>query len=360
MSIIDVEKLLAPVSPDNPVGDDLSYDPAYMELEQLAAGKPEQQVGDTIIPAEEPNWKEVGKRCAELLTRTKDLRVIVQLTIAALKLNGLEGLRDGLALLKGSLETYWDKVYPQLDPDDGNDPLLRMNIISALTDPVGFWRHVREAPIVSSKLIGRFGLKDIEVALGEVPAPPQADGQPGPVAKATIDGAVDSAEVPDLESTAKAASSIYETVKALDTWLTQTVGASKAINFKDFEKLLANIDRHAQTFLAKRTGGAAPANGDGAVAEFHERGAGHTGSGSTAGVIGGIPGEIRSKQDVIRLIDKICAFYEANEPSSPIPLLLKRTQRLVGKNFLEIIKDLTPGTLSTIEALAGIEPPAAS
>src|SRR5688572_29352054 len=114
MSIIDVEKLLAPVSPENPVGDDLSYDPAYMELEQLAAGKPEQQVGDTIIAAEEPNWKEVGKRCAELLTRTKDLRLIVQLTIAALKLNGLEGLRDGLTLLKGALETYWDKIYPQL------------------------------------------------------------------------------------------------------------------------------------------------------------------------------------------------------------------------------------------------------
>ena len=63
MSIIDVEKLLAPVDGESPVGADLSYDPSIMEIEQLAAGKPEQQIGDTIVPAEDPDWKELRKRC---------------------------------------------------------------------------------------------------------------------------------------------------------------------------------------------------------------------------------------------------------------------------------------------------------
>ena len=75
MSIIDVEKLLAPVDGESPVGTDLSYDPSYMEIEQIAAGKPEQQVGDTIIAAEDPDWKELKGRCTEALARTKDLRV---------------------------------------------------------------------------------------------------------------------------------------------------------------------------------------------------------------------------------------------------------------------------------------------
>ena len=70
---------------------------------------------------------------------------------------------------------------------------------------------------------------------------------------------------------------------------------------------------------------------------------------------GGASGEIRSKADIIKAMDKICSYYEKYEPSSPIPLLLRRVQRLVNKSFLEIIKDLTPGTLSTIEQLAGID-----
>src|SRR4051812_1572221 len=131
---IDVEKLLSPVDGENPVGSDLSYDPSMMEIDQLAAGKPEQQVGDTIVPAEDPDWKELRSRCTEALSKTKDLRVAMHLLVACVKMDGLKGLREGLGLIRGMLEKYWEKVYPQLDPEDGNDPLLRMNIVSTLTD----------------------------------------------------------------------------------------------------------------------------------------------------------------------------------------------------------------------------------
>ena len=33
MADLDLDKLLAPISPDSPCGEDLSYDPGYMELE---------------------------------------------------------------------------------------------------------------------------------------------------------------------------------------------------------------------------------------------------------------------------------------------------------------------------------------
>src|SRR4051812_48245591 len=135
---IDVEKLLAPVDGESPVGSDLSYDPSMMEIDQLAAGKSEQQVGDTIVPAEDPDWKELGSRCTEALMKLKDLRVAMHLLMTAVKMDALGVLCDGLALIRGILEKYWNKVYPQLDPEDGNDPLLRMNIISTLTDPLNF------------------------------------------------------------------------------------------------------------------------------------------------------------------------------------------------------------------------------
>jgi len=113
MSIIEVEKLLAPVAGASPVGPDLSYDPSIKEIEQIAAGKPEQQVGETIVPAEDPDWKALKSRCIEALARTKDLQVALHLVMVALKLEGITGLRDGLGLIRGMLETYWEKLYPQ-------------------------------------------------------------------------------------------------------------------------------------------------------------------------------------------------------------------------------------------------------
>src|SRR5690606_2172800 len=38
----------------------------------------------------------------------------------------------------------------------------------------------------------------------------------------------------------------------------------------------------------------------------------------------GISGTIRNRDDVLTLLDKIIGYYERNEPSSPLPLLLQR------------------------------------
>ena len=343
MSIIDVEKLLAPVDGESPVGADLSYDPSYMEIEQIAAGKPEQQIGDTIIPAEDPDWKELKGRCVETLARTKDLRVAMHLLVTALKMEGLSGLRDGLGLIRGILEKYWDKFYPQLDPDDGNDPLLRMNIISTLTDPIHFRKRVREAPLTMSPMMGKFGLKDIEVATGEIP-PPDDPNIPK-IEMKTIDAAFEDTPLEFLQENGAAIDAAIEHVKAIDAFLTKTVGAGKAINFKELEGVLKKARTQTTNYLAKRgVGTAEPAGAEAA---------GPASSGGAAGAP--ISGDIRTPQDVIKLIDKICAYYERNEPSSPIPLLLKRAQRLVSKNFLEVIKELTPDTLRAIEALGGIQ-----
>jgi len=56
MSAIDVESLAAEISPDAPCGANLEYDAALSELERIAQGKPEQQMGDTVIAAEEPDF----------------------------------------------------------------------------------------------------------------------------------------------------------------------------------------------------------------------------------------------------------------------------------------------------------------
>src|SRR4051812_30270804 len=98
---MNVEALLSEVSPEAPCGDNLEYDPEYLKLMRAAQGVPEHGIGDTFVPAQEPNWRDVRDHSVELFSRTKDLAVALRLGEALLKLEGLPGFRDGLALING-------------------------------------------------------------------------------------------------------------------------------------------------------------------------------------------------------------------------------------------------------------------
>ena len=53
------------------------------------------------------------------------------------------------------------------------------------------------------------------------------------------------------------------------------------------------------------------------------------------------------------MLDLVCSYLERHEPSNPAPLFIRRAQRLIKKNFVEIVRDLMPDSLSQLERLAG-------
>src|SRR5689334_4799434 len=98
--MINVEELLKPVSSDSPCGEDFTYHPSFQNLETLARGKPETQ----FSAAEEPDWKEVREAALDVLKQSKHLAASVIATRALVKTGGVEGLRDGLTLVRGLTE----------------------------------------------------------------------------------------------------------------------------------------------------------------------------------------------------------------------------------------------------------------
>lgn len=350
MSVIDLDKLLENISDESPCGEDLAYDPAYTGLETMAQGTPEREMGDEIIPGEEPNWREVRERCLELMARTKDLRVVMYLLASLLKIESLPGLRDGLALLQGLLEKYWDQIYPQLDPEDNNDPTERVNIVDSLSkpprtpgDPMQFQQRLREAELCRSKQMGCFSLRDIAVAQGEV-ASQEGEG----VSIDAIDGAFMDTELDQLQEIALAVDESIEYVKQIDSGLTDRLGAGSAPNLNSFVAVLTEIQKCVGGYLSRRGVDAPAAQGDQDQSQ-------DAGSGATAVQGQVISGEVRSRQDVIRMIDKVCDYYQSNEPSSPVPLLMKRAKRLAEKNFLEIVRDLSPDAMQQIQLISGVD-----
>ena len=66
------------------------------------------------------------------------------------------------------------------------------------------------------------------------------------------------------------------------------------------------------------------------------------------------PGAIESPADVTAALDRICDYYARKEPSSPLPLILKRARRLVSADFLTVIRDLAPLGLENVSLVGGI------
>src|SRR3569623_1399020 len=347
MNTTELETLLSPVNPDAPCGVDLEggdkYDPAYLELDRITQVKPEQQIGSTIIPAEEPDWKSVRKKAGDLLARSKDLRVACHLTNALLRTDGWAGFGLGLGVLRGFVERYWTGLFPSLDPDDG-DPQVRITSVLSIGDG-GTLSMVRTMPLIAPRTVGKFSIKDLEIASGD--APPDKDAKEGSVpTTASIDGIVMNVDLALLTDTTAALKECVDMLAGLEAGFAAQVETSRTPNFNKLAALLSK----GHAFLAAKLALRAPAAVamTAAAAEGGEQVSDQprpTGASSTGGIF--------SRDDVLRAIDGITAYYAKHEPTSPIPMLLARCKRLVTMDFIDIVRELVPDAMAQIEALQG-------
>jgi type VI secretion system protein ImpA len=67
-------------------------------------------------------------------------------------------------------------------------------------------------------------------------------------------------------------------------------------------------------------------------------------------------GEIQSRQDALQMLDRVIRYLEQAEPGNPAPLLIERAKKLIGVSFLEIMANLAPNAMDTIENVTGKRP----
>jgi len=352
MSLFDVNALLDECSPDAPSGSDLEYDDAFSQMERAAQGKPEQQYGDTVIDAEPPDWKEVKSYAIDVVSRSKDIRAAVHLAKAALFDDGLPAFRDVLALVHGYLDRYWATFHPQLDPDDDNDPTIRANTLNGLCE-FSVLEALREATVAKSRGFGPICYRQISWAKGETNRPEGNEEEI--LGLSTVESIFADADHEEVQEVATALSESLEHAKAIDASMTEHVGAYDSCNLETLVKELTHINSFVQSQLAKHAPQGAPAEShvEPASATANQPASNGPTTGAPAPARPGFNGEIHSREDAIRAIDCVCQYFERHEPSSPLPLLLRRAKRLSTKSFLEILKDVSPDGVSQAEALGG-------
>ena len=337
MAQIDVDALLTPVSESQPCGPDLEYDAQFLALEEAAKGKAEQQFGDTIIAAEEPDWRMVQTLATELFTRTKDLRVAVHLLRASTRLQGLGACAEGLRLIAGLLASQWDHVHPMLDVDDGNDPTMRLNALAPLVDGQGLLADIRKAALASGRhtVTGR----DIELASGK--AQPN-EGEAVPAQAGVVQAFQDAeSQQPGLLSQL---SGLVQSIMQID----QVINDKASISGPELRPLRL-LCQHIVDTANQAQGG----SGLAASAEGEAMAAAEVGASGVAHAAVAVPGSIRSRADAIASLQRVCEWLELNEPTNPAPLLIRRAERLMNKSFMDIIRDLVPDGIDQVERIAG-------
>ncbi len=375
----NVDTLLTDISPDAPCGKDISYDIEFLELEQLARGTEETQIGDHIQERVEPDWQKVKIRSLKLLERSRDLRLILYMTVSGLCLDGLPGFHDGLALLRGTVERCWQDLYPQLDPEDDNDPMERINIISSLSPPpsvmsdqdtMKFIPRLLDVPLCKpgDARLPHTTMKHLLAASGEITV--SEKNQNDFPSQQLIDAAFEQTDIDALHDTNQILQGCIEHIQALDHVLVKQVGAAMAPNFNRLEHLLKQMQTKTAMYMDRRGYSGKTSLIKNAQEKiktyFSDR---HPPSDpslkDTRSMTPSkeellnqkLSGQIRSNQDIHKALDMIIQYYEQHEPSSPVPLLLKRAKRLVGRTFVDIIRDISPDAMTQVQMVSGEEAP---
>jgi len=343
---LDLDALLATRTDSPPSGENLEYDGDFTEMEIAAQPGEDRQMNDTIIPGEDPDFREAKTKALAIMERSHDLRAGVILAYASVNLTGLSGLAEAMDYIRGCLEQYWDSCHPQLDADDDNDPTMRVNAVRGLADARTVLRGLRNVQLTKSRNFGRFSLRDIQTLMADTASGKDDDsGQREKLNNAFRETAeTDPAFLQDLLDAARR---VQAAIKAIDAkFMQETPGQGP--NLDDVTKAVLQIIRNLTEHVGAQAGEDAAAEDDddastGAVAPSRAataRPARMSGGGDT--------------MDVVAALDEIIEHYRQNEPSSPLPVLLLRARRLVNADFMTIMKDIAPNGVDNVMMIGGI------
>jgi type VI secretion system protein ImpA len=138
----EILKLLEPIEGPNPAGSYLRDEPGddgltvYDKIKKARTEVVDSLTGDRTPP----DYAQVLKLAESALeSKSKDIQIAAWLTEALLKRDGIAGLRDGLELMKGLLERFWDHLHPELEDDDAEMRAMPLNWVGDYLDvPVKF------------------------------------------------------------------------------------------------------------------------------------------------------------------------------------------------------------------------------
>jgi type VI secretion system protein ImpA len=319
------DTLLTPLPGDQPCGADLRYDPLYDKIKEARREDDDAPQGEWERPRKVADWPQVIKLTTETLEkRSKDLQIAVWLTEALLRRDGCAGLGEGLTLLHGLVERFWDHVHPQLE--DG-DVELRAAPLEWLGTRLNI--AVRLVPVTASG-VSWIKCQESRTVPGEQEAEQeeskgrarQAAIEAGKLTPEDFDPAFGATPKPWYRQLVTDVERAQAAVETLNTLCGERFGRD-APSFIPMRDALEELHRGVQGLLARKLQ-LDPDPVDAAAGGVAAGGTAASGGGAAGG---GLPAEPVDRADATARMVGAARFLRRGEPTSPVSYLILRVLR---------------------------------
>ncbi len=319
---LDLDLLLAPVSEAQPTGPDLADSEDRMDIERAFATTGSGEGGGSA-----PDWLDILNKIAAQSEKTKDIWLAAYLMRAGAGSGKLEVVATGAEYLAGLVEKYWDHLHPLPTDEDFSG---RANACEALRRNPEFLAPLRRMTLISGGL-GKYTGLDIErfAAKGNAEDSYVKFGM-----------AMEEAGKKRISGLIELLDRIRDGIRRADMVLKDKAGWSSdgfKLAYETLAKLRAGLVPYGEP-EAKEAGGDEQPAGSGEVPEPGPGGA-------------RISGRVESRADVVTAIDAIVAYYQRSEPNSPMPMIMTRARAWVSMDFLAILQDIAPNSLSEVRTV---------
>jgi type VI secretion system protein ImpA len=187
--------------------------------------------------------------------------------------------------------------------------------------------YVYQAAFCSPRGVPPITLDALDLAQSPVAPAEGGEGAAAVVDLGSLEAQIRSADPAQLTANRQLVQEAIEEARGIDAFLGATLGAGGSINFEELTDTLERLERTIGSYLE---GGEGVSAGEGAA----------TDAAGGPGAAPAITGAIRSRDDVVRLLDKMCDYYRQAEPGSPVPYLLRRAQKVALMNFVDAMNEL--------------------
>lgn len=343
---LDLKEMLLPATPEEPGGINTEYDPLYLQLEELAAGVPASQMGDSVVEGKEPDWRQLKRNCLELWKKTRDLRVAAYLSVSELCLDGLKGFAQGLEVIRYLLAEQWDAFWPRLDPDDDNDPLERLNIISMISPPPGAYDDpVRFLSLIRNLRLCPEGgpaytLRDLMIAEGEL------EGGENKIDLNLLNAEMTAVPLSVFMEQGNTVDEIKRLLNEISSLFSSHTDRYP-VNFSLLQDELKRLSRFYGRFTQVE-----PAAG---IPEEDPQESGRTEKMQAVRGCDIAAVTAKNRSEALLLLRKGCEYFQNAEPTSPVPFLINRALRMAEMNFMDLLAEVDPNAVERGRDILGIK-----
>jgi type VI secretion system protein ImpA len=324
--VVDLDVLLQPISDESPSGENLRYSGLYDDISNARRADDTLNQGDWQSEVKVADYSRViDLSVSALSTKSKDMQVAAWLSEALIKEFGFAGLRDGMKLLAGLQENFWDTLHPEVDEGDMEG---RANAISWLDTQGSF--AIKGAPITSGPGYGflgfedskRFDIPDNLESLGSEEQQKYNDlkYQAETEKRVTTDmwrKAVAQTRRAFCEELNYTIGECWEAFKELNRVIEEKYERNQMPGLSELKRSLDAIGLQTKKMLDEKR----LEEPDESDAGFVD---GESGDASDGSGRGGSAGAVQGRHDALKRLGEIAAFFQRTEPHSPVAYLVQR------------------------------------